>query len=105
MNDRGRARMHEPQNHPWNRRLVDGEAGWSQSISPDDRSLCDWRESFCNACGRGRLELVEKLLTAMIWVGALGGWSDPTSHRLGALQLICRPAAGGRLKAPTGRAE
>src|SRR5687768_16265463 len=39
------------------------------------------------------LECVEKLLTAMIRVGALGGWSDPTSHRPAALKLICRPAA------------
>jgi hypothetical protein len=51
------------------------------------------------------LEFVEKVLTVMIRVGALRGWSDPTSHRLAALKLICRPAAGGHLKAPTGRAE
>jgi hypothetical protein len=44
----------------------------------------------------------KKLLTAMIWVGALRGWSDPTSHRPGALKLICRPAAGGHMKVPTG---
>jgi hypothetical protein len=31
--------------------------------------------------------------TAMIWVGALRGWSEPTSHRPGASKLTCRPAA------------
>ena len=49
--------------------------------------------------------ILQKLLTAMIRVGVLRGWSDSTSHRPGALKLICRPAAGGHEKAPTGRAE
>jgi hypothetical protein len=31
----------------------------------------------------------------MMRLGALGGWSDPKSHRLGALSLICRPVARG----------
>ena len=50
------------------------------------------------------LKFVEKSLPAMIRVGALGGWSDWKSHRLGALKLICRPVAGGVPEAPTGRA-
>ena len=37
---------------------------------------------------------------------ALGGWSDPTPHRLGALSLICRPAAGAqRRHPPVGRSD
>jgi hypothetical protein len=47
------------------------------------------------AARRAGLEGVEKRLPAMMRLGALGGWSDPKSHRLGALKLICRPVAGG----------
>jgi hypothetical protein len=36
-----------------------------------------------------------EILPAMMRLGALGGWSDLKSQRLGALKLICRPVAGG----------
>jgi hypothetical protein len=53
---------------------------------------------------RAGLEGVEKLLTAMMRVAALGGWSDSKSHRPGALKLICRPVAGGvQWHPPVGR--
>jgi hypothetical protein len=39
----------------------------------------------------------------MMRLGALRGWSDPKSHRLGALKLICRPVAGGTRHPPVGR--
>ena len=52
------------------------------------------------AARRAGLEFVEKVLTAMIWVGALGGWSDSKSHRPDALKLICRPAAEGFQRHP-----